>query len=79
MARHRVKRAYRGIADAPVAWEQLSALLLEIWGEGMKTLPRYPQVIGGTFASWVDAEETSMTSMLLTSSKQRIGECGRGN
>ena len=55
MARTVVRRRYVGRADEPAAWEELSALFDAVWGADARSLPKYPQVIGGTHADWQDA------------------------
>jgi Phage integrase family len=55
MARTIVRRRYVGRAVEPITWEALSALFDAVWGADARSLPKYPQVIGGTHADWQDA------------------------
>src|SRR5262249_14974567 len=55
VARTGVSRRYVGRASKPVPWDVLSTLFDAVWGPEARSLPKYPQVIGGKHANWTDA------------------------
>lgn len=54
MAKVTIGRRYRGRAPVPINWEGLLRIFVAIWGERALQLSKFPQVIGGVYASWYD-------------------------
>lgn len=56
MAKTTVTRVYRGRAIEPISWDAILRIFDSLWGEEARSLPTFPQVLGGVYATWVDAE-----------------------
>jgi hypothetical protein len=56
MAKITVTLRYKGKASEPVGWEALLRIFDGFWGEEARTLPKYPKVLGGVHAIWVDGD-----------------------
>src|SRR5665213_287503 len=48
--------AWSGSTEEPVSWEGLVSIFDSLIGSELHDLPKYPQVIGGTTAKWIDGE-----------------------
>ncbi|MBC8447571.1 MAG: toll/interleukin-1 receptor domain-containing protein [Chloroflexi bacterium] len=55
MAQITIRQQYRGRADKPADWEALVRIFDTIWGSDAHSLPCWPKVYGGVYASWRDA------------------------
>jgi hypothetical protein len=56
MAKITVTHRYKGKASEPVSWEALLRIFDGFWGEEARTLPKYPKILGGVHAIWVDGD-----------------------
>jgi len=59
MAKSSITLRYSGKADAPITWDTFLGIFDAIWGEEARSLPSYPEVIGGINASWEDADSVT--------------------
>lgn len=48
------ENSYHGKTDSPISWSDFVEIFNTIWGKEFHNLPKYPQILGGIYATWVD-------------------------
>lgn len=75
MAQTTVTRTYTGKTLTQVDWETLARIFDALWGDALwskkaRSLPKYPNVVGGVHARWVDGQNAEHEAASLDEIKQ---------
>jgi len=70
---------YTGAAAEPVEWSVLEEIFIAIFGREARSLKTFPEIVGGVWASWFDAEgiEHPATSLSEVADAYRRKETAR--
>lgn len=64
-ARPEFNASYDGASDEAVGWEAIQRIFDACWTSDWRRLPRYPEVIGGVDAYWIDGAGTKLVAERL--------------
>jgi hypothetical protein len=59
MAQTTVSDRYEGMVEEDLSADQLAAIFDAIWGPEARSLPFYPEVLGGVIVQWVDGDQVT--------------------